>query len=340
MPKASVLSNIQKTLDHVEFAAVCEERHEDGTPHLHAYVKFSQKVRYSASVLDALTGQHGNYKAAWNNKGWLSYIMKEDSTPATTMPIQDFLAKQTKEKKGKFDAAAELLQDGKNLRDLNKQMPGFVLQHKRKLEEYQTMLSTESLRSKVNNLVRVEAEIPFVNSSKLVDWLNDNVKMGHLPRAPRQSQLFLYGPPNVGKTRLKGMLEKHMRVYEMPMYHDQYDDYEDGLWDVAVFDEFKGQKPIQWMNRWLDGSSMSLKVRYAQRIKRENVPTIILSNFPPHECYNKATPTQVAPFLDRLTVVQLSAPFELTYVSEEITEDYGYDSGRDPVDYPFDSLDE
>ena len=56
---------------------VARELHEDGTPHLHAYVMLNAEFNCTASSYWDLQGWHGNYQHA---KSWckvLAYIKKD-----------------------------------------------------------------------------------------------------------------------------------------------------------------------------------------------------------------------------------------------------------------------
>jgi len=127
----------------------------------------------------------------------------------------------------------------------------------------------------------------------------------------------LSGPPLIGKTTLLMQLSRFLRIYNIPMDEDYYDDWDDGSYDLAVMDEYKGNKPVQWLNRWLDGSMMPLKKKGSQYLKRANVATLILSNFTLEECY-RAAMERSAHFLvglealrTRLICIHLSEPFNL-----------------------------
>lgn len=63
--------------DIVEYV-ICEEEHEDGSPHLHAFVKLAKKIRFSQAAFDLLS-HHGHYEPA---KSWAAvkrYVTKEDN---------------------------------------------------------------------------------------------------------------------------------------------------------------------------------------------------------------------------------------------------------------------
>lgn len=97
--------------------------------------------------------------------------------------------------------------------------------------------------------------------------------------------------------------EFDLNIYWMPSMESFYDEYADDAYDLVVLDEFKGTKSIQELNLWLQGSPMSVRVKGGQRMKRQNLPMIILSNFSPAEAYGKCMPQQLAPLMARLEVV-------------------------------------
>lgn len=56
------------------------------------------------------------------------------------------------------------------------------------------------------------------------------------------------------------------------------------------------------MNSWLQGSTMNIRQKGSQCIKVQNIPTIILSNFTPHEAYSKTAPEKLETLLARIDV--------------------------------------
>jgi len=101
-------------------------------------------------------------------------------------------------------------------------------------------------------------------------------------------------------------LEKWCRIYQIPATEDFYDLYEDGMYDLAVLDEFKASKTIQWLNLWLQGGMMNIRKKGAQVLKKENIPTIILSNYELHESYHKVELSKLETLESRLDIVRVS----------------------------------
>lgn len=153
---------------------------------------------------------------------------------------------------------------------------------------------------------------PAMVMSTLVEWVNSNVCQ---PRPFRSPQLYIHGPPRTGKTSFLRLLEERIRIYHMPYDEEFYDEYDDQLYDLILFDEFKGQKTIQTMNRWLDGQTLSVRKKGSQGKKTRNLPFVILSNYPPHEAYSRAaTDGRLDSFLDRVKVVEVKTMLPLDQI--------------------------
>ncbi len=73
----------------------------------------------------------------------------------------------------------------------------------------------------------------------------------------------------------------------MPLDTHYLDDYDDSEWDLIMFDEFKGQKTIRWLNGFVEGSPFPVLRRYHSTIKKKNLPVIVLSNYSIEEAYSK-----------------------------------------------------
>jgi len=96
---------------------------------------------------------------------------------------------------------------------------------------------------------------------------------------------------------------------------------------LCVFDEFHGQKTIQFLCHFLQGGSMALKMKnvsYFSKAPDENPACIILSNSTLEECYAKAvgiSSSRLDPLYARLEVVTLTNPIDL----DNIVFNYGFE---------------
>jgi len=326
------------TLANLSWAVVALERHKDGSPHLHVVLHFLEKQRLKGlpglAVLDGIASQHGNYKTIKHSNQdllrTLKYVMKDGNYKTIGINLEEFIEGLSNSKpanSGVWIQAAERLRAGASMTELHDWNPSFVALNLRKVEDYRKWLVRNRQPVPKDVLIRVHQDIPSTAGIQLIAWMNSNLTVGKTTgRSPRQKQLWLCGPPGIGKTRLRGLLANYLRIYTVPNDEDFYDDWEDHLYDLAVFDEFKGQKTIQWMNSWLDGQPKPLRKKGSQYEKRVNVATIILSNFTPQQCYHKAFnqhASQLAPLLDRLEIVQWdTSTIDLEYISEDKCSDY------------------
>lgn len=59
-----------------------QEAHEDGTPHMHAYVSLTKEYRCRGehSAL-RINGQYPNVQSVKNKFKWLTYLKKSDTEP-------------------------------------------------------------------------------------------------------------------------------------------------------------------------------------------------------------------------------------------------------------------
>ena len=75
---------------------ICEEQHEDGSPHLHAFIKLEKKRSFSSvsKKFDLLT-YHGHYEPAKSWKAVVDYV-KKDGNYITNLNLDAAEKKQAK----------------------------------------------------------------------------------------------------------------------------------------------------------------------------------------------------------------------------------------------------
>lgn len=318
MLKETALENVKQFFGaKLDRAVVSRELHEDGTPHLHMLIQMKQGKRYDSrnkNHLDSLVDppQHGNYQSAKKLSRVLKYVIKDGDTASYGWPEGEMEALLKKAAtQGKNDEIAEAIKSGARIPELLLQWPGYCLLHMRAIREFILTVETEerraAMRELANTPVLVQAEpqlSPYdtATSTAISQWMTMNLRK---KRAFKQSQLWIHGPPSIGKTSTILWMEKefNLSIYWMPAMESFYDEYADDAYDLVVLDEFKGTKSIQELNLWLQGSPMSVRVKGGQRMKRQNLPIVILSNFSPAEAYSKCSPQQLAPLMARLDVV-------------------------------------
>ncbi len=298
---------------NVKFAVVAKELHKDGTPHLHCVIKLKKRARIQFKDLDKIVGKRGNYQSARNIDKCLKYVSKDGEWVQYNIDLLEYLAAIKSKEHTKAHKAMLLLKDGKNLDDLIEVMPGFAFTNKRKIDgwiDYFEQKRYKKEKKEWSHALQVLALSPLIDTPQgqlICSWLYRNIKK---PRVFKQKQLMVHGAPNLGKTSLINFLEIHLNIYHMTT-----DDYDDNWinyhYDLAILDEFRGQKKITWWNKWLQGGTMPLKVRYRSPNKEQNIPTIILGNFDLETCYSNCDYTRVEPMLIRLEIVEITQYLEI-----------------------------
>ena len=304
MPKEQALQNLlDKWLADIAFAIVAHENHENGDDHLHVLVKFkSKRDFYAQDFADFIAGQHGNYQPARNLKHVITYVTKDgDYVSHGTVP------QITGKKESKFDLIAKAINDGKSLREIRNEFPGMYLMHGDRITKYFTTVQVDEHNdSKLKwNGVLVPDIFQDPYGNQIATWLNTNILK---PRKFKQAQLWISGPTNVGKTSLFLMLEKYLRVYVVCLEEDFMDGFDPSLFDLIVFDEFRGQKKITWMNSFVQGGTVPVRIKGSRGVKitdRDNLPVLVLSNYSIAECYHKADSTAVSTIKSRFEECQI-----------------------------------
>lgn len=315
-PKLVLQRMVDAWRSELEFALVAREKHRVETPvtqfHLHAVMRFKCRKHFrNSDILDALAGRHGNYQPARSVKKVLEYVCKDKDWVSFPEGFDPVVAPAIAG--GKFDQAAKSLIAGQTLLELNKEMPGFVLQHKRKLEEYQALVNPPRLPKatwigcSIDLGIHPTKDPEFIKAATdLGFWMNGNLCV---PRGVRASQLWIQGESGVGKSTLLDKLAERMRVYIIPC-DGWYDEYDDDAFDLLVLDEFCGQLPVYMLNKLADGTHMMLPRRNRPPyLKKKPLPLIICSNLSPRDVYHKINDSQLAAVTSRFTHVYFRSMF-------------------------------
>lgn len=295
--------------EDLEGAVVAEELHEDGSPHLHACIVLKKRLHLTDAgmILDPLTAQHGNYQAVRHFHDCLRYVIKDKSYVEHKLNVEEILRK----KGGKFAEAVMMLAEGKQLEELETEYLPTIAMHKRKLDEFIAWCDIKRMRANLVEYAGLVYEGTHLQTQLIVDWLNRNVRE---PREFKQTQLWVAGPPNYGKTTLINMLNSRLSTYMMPLDEEFYDAYNDQDYDLVVLDEFKAHKTIQFLNLWAQGGQMTIRKKGSQGVKKKNLPLVILSNYTPKECYSKSSDYALAPLLVRFQVINLGDPIDINNI--------------------------
>lgn len=214
VPKEAALKEFDSRFRIKEYI-IAEEKHQDGSPHLHCYLKLRDRTRFRKDLFD-LEGYHGNYQIARSFKCVVKYVTKEHNY-LTNIDIESALAK-----KGKL-TKEDLLKDVDWVLDNEKITPLQVTNWYRNSCTYKMLHNAKK-------------EMPEIMPEK-------------------KRHLWIWGSSNTGKTTLlrNQMREKGIdNFFQIPANND-WIGYDDQYY--LYFDEYKGQLTIQELNKICDGGA-------------------------------------------------------------------------------------
>lgn len=296
-------------MHNVAWFIVAEEQHEDGQPHRHALLHFKTKGNWrNYKVFDDLAGTHGNYKAARNVAYSIKYIIKDGHYLTHGIDVTQHLQATTKHKSTQSSIIAEAILEGKPMSTLIQHNPGFVLLHQKPILDFYALKE----KMDADKAKKLWKPITF-NANQAAEeriigaWLNRN-----LPLSPKrdlgETQLYIWGATNLGKTHLCNQLSNYFPTYHCTTMENFFNGLNE-TYKLIIFDEFHGQHPITFMNQILDGQKMQIPQKGTMYYKQNNPAIIILSNMPPEKCYPNISnnhPEVFAALLRRLCVVNIT----------------------------------
>lgn len=237
-----------------------------GQNHLHILLLFSKSLSTrDRRKFDFVCGKHGNYQTCRSSFAVVNYLKKSDKEPLSYGKVPQPGQKGTGRRKGSMGTgtgpaaskatkyATAMLSGSLTALGVLREDPGYFLLKRRQIDDFYSLASilTDHERKKPwPSSLKYTGKCPA--TTRIVDWLNLNIKS---QRSLRQKQLFIYGPKEYFKSTILALLNEFLRLYEIPKGEDYYDFYDDEMVDLCFLEEFKGQKPIQWLNQFLDGES-------------------------------------------------------------------------------------
>lgn len=102
----------------IEKYLICQEKHQDGYPHLHAYLKLDKSMEITRPDFWDIAGFHGNYASCRSPKNVICYV-KKDGDFIANFDVSVFL------KKTKSEIGAELI-SGKPLKQVCMENPQVI----------------------------------------------------------------------------------------------------------------------------------------------------------------------------------------------------------------------
>lgn len=211
--KQAVLEELQAKFNIVEYV-ICEEMHQDGDAHCHAFIKVAKKIQWRPDLFD-VQGYHGNYQVA---KSWRSVIgyVKKDGNFISNIDVKAAMQMKSKMKK------EDLLKDVDEVLDSGLITPMQVASFYKNSMVYKMLQQKRTL---------------------MPDKLPD-----------KKRHLWFYGASNTGKTwKLREMMKQtgETNWFQIPTNNDWIGYAGEKF---LYMDEFKGQISVQMLNAICDGN--------------------------------------------------------------------------------------
>ncbi len=266
------IRSILQQFPSLEYWCMCDETGEQGTPHTHVYVAFSNSVmfdtmhsRFYGVHIEKANGSHRENRDYVRKEGkWLDDAKHETNHPETFEEWGELPPDKTKSE----TQAAQILQmvkDGKSNTEIIDSIP--------------------TAYSKVTYIDRLRQDL--LNERYKDEWRDLDVT-------------YIWGTTGAGKTR--SVMEQHgySQVYRVTNYEHPFDGYKGE--DVILFDEFRSSLKLADMLVYLDGYPVKLPCRYADK-QACFTKVYIVSNIPLEKQYpniQQEEPESYAAFCRRI----------------------------------------
>jgi len=309
---------------HYEASVICQEEHEPTEDdnntglHLHAYVllKKQKHIRNCRFFDIEHEGQtyHPNVQSVKSKPSVIRYVCKSDmEILQDNFDVESYIESTEKKQAYGFIQAAKAIKEGKTIRELYNEAPQFVMNHKRKIEDY-IQLQHKFKREKV-----YPQFVPFALDedparAKYAKFVNHKMTLGH------KKSLWVHGLTQTGKsTLLLGEddepqiehLSKYFRCYRWNTTEEKQSS--DILeCDFIVIDEFKGQIKIGELIQLLDqktGYKVSIKGLSAVELPKK-IPVFITGQHSPAETYKNVDTMSIEALQRRLVIVHLTKQYQ------------------------------
>lgn len=289
---------MEKKDKRVTFYLCAQEKHKDGHPHLHALLLLETKINLrDTHYLDLRSEDetfHGNYQPTRSLKKVMNYITKYGEYITNN---EDML-KTTEKKTNLSVTVANAIIEGQTNQYLIENHPGFLLLHHQRINSFRAFIDSANFTSLPWPKLNYDLQ-PFERD--VMWWLGMNL---FSERSIRQDQLYLWGTPGCNKTSTIEIIMNSMKSFVPSSDVKWWDDF-DNSYDMIFFDEFKGQWPVTFMNKILDGSRIRIPRRHGDYVKTRSTPVIICSNYPPQHTYQNIPSIALKAFISRLFVIEV-----------------------------------
>lgn len=286
----AILSEFPST----RYWCMCDETGEQGTPHTHIYVVFSNSVMFE-TVHKRFFGVHID-EAKGTHKDNRDYVRKEgkwlDDEKHETNHIETFeewgeLPPDRTKSETQAEQIMQMVIAGKTNAEILREIPGAYC--------------------KLNYIEQARQTIRYEKFSD---------------QYCKRDVTYLWGDTRVGKTRSVMDLYGYRNVYQVTDYAHPFDNYNGQ--DVIIFEEFRSSLKIEDMLKYLDGYPVMLPCRYTNRVACYT-KVFIISNIPLDKQYvniQQECPKTWEAFIARIDHIQ-----HMTKQFQELPPDPSFDPG-------------
>lgn len=229
------------------------------------------------------------------------------------------LAHKTHQAYGFVKASRDMADRGATIDDLMHKSPEFVMQHKRKIDEFAQYLEERAVRQKQWPVFPGVQDVPrnvecWEDWQKVVDWINKEF-LHYGQRVPRQKQLWLWSyAHHLGKSYFfTEMLSDYFPLGQWcSTEKKQHRSLKDAKY--IVYDNYKGSMPCNEMGKFVQmykGYPLDIKCE-PQWICNKNLPVIVTAQGPPSEIYKNCEGEDVRALESRFIIVNVEFPYHIS----------------------------
>ena len=244
---------MEKGLKIIEYV-ICQEDHESGDHHLHAFIKLDKRIRFKKDLFDFIfdgKDYHGHYEIAKSWRAVKDYVKKDGKY------ISNINIDNAKNGHAKKIGVKELESDALDLLE-------------------QGVITGMQL----NNFLKNQNVYRLLKRKREIEKEPYNLEI------EKKRHVWYYGESNSGKTyRLWKMINENPKDwFQIPDNNDWigYNNEKN-----LFFDEYRGQLTIQELNRICDGGK-KVNVKGGTTVLNKECVVYIVSNFNIQDCYKKA----------------------------------------------------
>lgn len=255
---------------------IVKESHEDGEPHIHAFLELETRCNWhTANCLD-VGNFHGNYQTTKSKQNWIEYLLKEDKEPLQSREWDNWLELSKNHKKR--DKNLTLLEDLKTKGPLGMLHEGSInpLMFPNWQKAHAAILREEEIKKNENEKDDIPASIENPWGLQL-----------QVDTDKKQCHFWLFSSmPNLGKTTWATELSSKYRVAFFN-YGNNFQGQVLPSTEILILDEYRGQLKVTEINQICDGSYWYQEKNLPAWKLNQKPIVIILANRSPSQIYKK-----------------------------------------------------